>query len=88
MKLPFLFLTVIFVPRLMGAWAGDPPSNDWISVGGDRGCMRFSALKQIDRNNVGKLEVAWRYHTDELKNGVGRMHASGHRRNNVCHDGQ
>ena len=72
MKLPFLFLTVIFVPRLMGAWAGDPPSNDWISVGGDRGCMRFSALKQIDRNNVGKLEVAWSYHTDELKNGVGR----------------
>ena len=72
MKLPFLLLSVIIAPKLMCAWTAEPSSNDWISVGGDRGCMRFSALKQSDRDNVGKLEVAWRYHTDELKNGVGR----------------
>lgn len=39
---------------------------DWISVGGDRGCMRYSTLDQINRENVEQLEVAWVYHTEEL----------------------
>jgi quinoprotein glucose dehydrogenase len=39
---------------------------DWISVGGDRGGMRYSPLDQINRENVGGLEVAWTYHTGEL----------------------
>ena len=52
--------------------AADEAGSDWISVGGDRGCQRFSLLKQIDRSNVGNLQVAWTYHTGELKNGVGR----------------
>ena len=27
--------------------------------------MRYSSLKQIDRDNVAQLEVAWSYHTGE-----------------------
>ncbi len=44
-----------------------PQQNaDWVSVGGDRGCSRYSQLDQIDRDNVRKLEVAWTWHTKEL----------------------
>ena len=39
---------------------------DWPCVGGDRGCMRYSPLAQIDVENVKQLDVAWTYHTDEL----------------------
>lgn len=39
---------------------------DWPCVGGDRGCARYSPLDQINRENVGRLEVAWVYHTGEL----------------------
>ena len=35
---------------------------DWANVGNDKGAMRYSNLRQIDRSNVGKLEVAWTYH--------------------------
>ena len=38
---------------------------NWICVGGDLGCMRYSPLDQITRRNVGQLEVAWSYHTGE-----------------------
>jgi len=48
--------------------AGDEPgaSIDWMTVGGDRGCQRYSEMTQINRDNVGQLEVAWTYHTGEL----------------------
>jgi quinoprotein glucose dehydrogenase len=37
-------------------------SQDWLHVGNDRGGMRYSTLKQIDRGNVAQLQVAWTYH--------------------------
>lgn len=37
--------------------------NDWRYVGGDAGGTRYSTLKQIDRTNVTKLQVAWTFHT-------------------------
>ncbi|MEW4487509.1 pyrroloquinoline quinone-dependent dehydrogenase [Thalassoglobus sp. JC818] len=46
---------------------GDLPSGaNWETVGGDRGCQRYSTLSQINRENVDQLEVAWVYHTGEL----------------------
>ncbi len=39
--------------------------DDWLCVGGDRGCTRHSALADINRQNVAQLEVAWTYHTGE-----------------------
>ncbi|CAN5265636.1 hypothetical protein BH23VER1_BH23VER1_34350 [soil metagenome] len=47
-------------------WRTDALPRDWIAVGGDRGAARFSDLDEIDRGNVGQLEVAWTYHTGEL----------------------
>ena len=47
----------------------DPPSaeqrgasgSEWRYYGGDAGSTRYSALEQIDRDNVGDLQVAWRW---------------------------
>ncbi len=47
-------------------------ASDWIAVGGDRGCSRYSLLDEISRENVADLQVAWTFHTDELVSGVGR----------------
>lgn len=54
------------------AEATSPQANDnWISVGGDRSCTRFSTLDEINCENVGNLEVAWQYRTGELIDGRG-----------------
>ncbi len=41
--------------------------RSWTHYGGDAAGTRYSALEQINRDNVGKLAVAWRYSTGELK---------------------
>ncbi|HZA67266.1 MAG TPA: pyrroloquinoline quinone-dependent dehydrogenase, partial [Geminicoccaceae bacterium] len=41
----------------------------WSSYGGDPGGTRYAPLSQIDRANVGKLEVAWTYRTGESGEG-------------------
>ena len=54
-----------------------PQTVDWPGVGNDPGCMRYSSLDQINRENVGRLKPVWTYHTGELE-GLGeddRMHA-------------
>jgi quinoprotein glucose dehydrogenase len=38
---------------------------DWPNVGNDKGAMRYSTLKQINRDNVKNLKVAWTYHTGD-----------------------
>lgn len=38
----------------------------WPNYGNDPGGSRFSALRQIDRNNVTQLRVAWTYRTGAL----------------------
>ncbi len=46
-------------------------SNNWLATGGDRGGTRYSTLDQINRENVGRLEIAWTFHTGELVDGKG-----------------
>src|SRR6056297_234085 len=58
----------LFLPRDAAGQAGE----DWISVGGDRGCSRYSTLDQINRDNVGELQIAWTFRTGELVGGKGR----------------
>src|SRR4051812_12691099 len=40
--------------------------NNWINFGQDYRNQRFSALTQINRDNVGKLQVAWVYQMGSL----------------------
>jgi quinoprotein glucose dehydrogenase len=36
------------------------PAGEWRSYGGDKGFTRYSPLDQINRENVGKLQIVWR----------------------------
>lgn len=45
------------------------PVADWPAYGGDAGGRRYSPLTQIDRSNVGRLEVAWTYRTGDVSDG-------------------
>jgi len=44
-------------------------SFDWLNAGNDKGGMRYSSLKQIDRSNVSKLQPAWTYHGGDASPG-------------------
>ena len=44
----------------------DQPAADWTTYAGDLGAARFSALGQIGRDNVGRLERAWVYRTGDF----------------------
>jgi quinoprotein glucose dehydrogenase len=44
--------------------------SDWPTYGNDPGGMRHSALSQINRENVGKLKVAWVFHTGDISDGL------------------
>lgn len=46
----------------------DIAQNDWAAYGGTNNGQRFSGLKQITKENVDNLEVAWTYHTGDLRN--------------------
>ncbi len=48
--------------------SADPLSENrgWDSFGAVAGGGRYSALAQVDRSNVGRLQIAWAYHTGDL----------------------
>lgn len=62
-------LTGLAVASLAAA-AQEP--GDWPTYGGDEFGQRYSALAEINRENVTELEVAWTYHTGELGEGFAR----------------
>jgi quinoprotein glucose dehydrogenase len=41
----------------------------WAHYGGDAGGTRYSPLTEINRGNVGRLEVAWTYRTGDVSDG-------------------
>ncbi len=45
-------------------------SSDWGRSNGDNASSRYSKLKQIDRTNVGRLQVAWIYHSGDGKGNI------------------
>jgi len=49
---------------LAAACSSTAPNGDWPAYA-NAGGTRYSPLTDIDRSNVGKLEVAWTYHTGE-----------------------
>lgn len=42
-------------------------AQGWPDYGGDAGGTRYSAARQITRENVGELTLAWTYHTGEAE---------------------
>jgi len=52
---------------LAGAAAAQAPYKSWSTFGGTAEDNNYSALNQINRSNVTKLQVAWTYDTaDEI----------------------
>ncbi|VFR26967.1 Glucose dehydrogenase, PQQ-dependent [plant metagenome] len=43
------------------------PADDWVAYGGNNLGQRYSALKDIDAANIGKLKLAWQYRTGDLR---------------------
>ena len=58
---------LILVASVLAACTPAPPSDeDWSVYLGDSGRRHYSPLAQIDRDNVGRLELAWTYDSGEL----------------------
>src|SRR5216684_2286941 len=62
--------------RKMAAWE-HAQDDGWAHYGHDAGGMRYSALSQINRENVAGLKVAWTFHTGDISDGKGRRKRSG-----------
>jgi glucose dehydrogenase len=61
-----LFGTAVFVLTHCRTLA----AQQWAYYGGDAGGSKYSPLKQVNRTNVGKLRVAWTYHTGDVSDGT------------------
>jgi quinoprotein glucose dehydrogenase len=48
-------------------WVSVAGAQTWMHYGGDAGGSRFSGMTQIDRENVGDLELAWQYRTGAIE---------------------
>ena len=70
--LSFLLCSIVTLAAAATANAQAPQDVDWPGVGNDPGCMRYSKLDQINRDNVHQLKPSWTYHTGELRNGDGK----------------
>ena len=44
------------------------PARDWTTYGGDPGGLKYSALDQINKTNVDKLQMVWDWKTGESSN--------------------
>ncbi len=53
-----------------------PDAQNWSTYLGDPGRRHYSALDQINRDNVHELEVAWVYDSGELREGGSSMYTS------------
>lgn len=51
--------------------------SDWPNYGNDPGGMRHSSLSQINQKNVGKLKIAWIFHTGDISDGQNGRKRSG-----------
>jgi len=61
---PLLLLSLI--PALSAAQSNSPADAGWPTYGNDPGGTRYSPAKQINRNNVAQLQVAWTFRTGAL----------------------
>jgi quinoprotein glucose dehydrogenase len=61
-----LCLVLVCAPLAAPTHAADAP-GDWSCYGRDAGGLRYAPLDQINRENVGKLQVAWTFRTGELE---------------------
>jgi len=61
-----VFLSAVVWTALLSHAQSGAKSGEWPTYGGDLGNTRYSPLDQISAENFNKLEVAWRFKTDNL----------------------
>ena len=73
-RISFRGAAAVILVALVGLWPAQPEgqsgvtakTGEWRSYGSDLASTRYSPLSQINAENFGKLEVAWRFKTDTL----------------------
>ena len=63
--LTFAFTFATVSASLLGSTAAFAQRVDWANTSGDPGAMRYAPVADIDRSNVGRLKLAWRWNTGE-----------------------
>ena len=66
-----LLLALLLLPAV-----ADAQEADWRTYLGDPGRRHYSPLDEITRDNVHRLQSAWRYDSGELRDGVSLMYTS------------
>ena len=61
----FFFTIALFI----SCTHDDKPYTTWAVYRGDKGSTGYSALNQINKTNLDKLELAWTYHTGDAREG-------------------
>lgn len=64
-RLIVCFLMFVLCAATAGAQQG-AQNGEWPTWGGEPGNTRYSPLDQINKDNVGNLEVAWIWHSDNF----------------------
>ena len=59
-------LAVVFAASAAVLGQQGAPGGEWRTWAGDLGATRYAPLDQIDAGNFNKLEVAWRFRTENL----------------------
>ena len=74
-----IFATAIATTSLLGSIPAFAQRVDWANTSGDPGAMRYAPVADIDRNNVGRLKLAWRWNSQlaSVLGPVGVAHAAG-----------
>src|SRR6266567_903621 len=62
------FLLAALLTPAMLTWAQTPKDVDWPTYGADLANSKYRPLDQINAANFSKLEVAWRFKTDNIGN--------------------
>jgi quinoprotein glucose dehydrogenase len=79
-----LVCRVIMCPSVRAQVSG---GTEWPNYGNDPGGMRYSPLKQITRENVSRLKVAWIFHTGDVSDGSHDWRRSGFEATPILVDG-
>jgi quinoprotein glucose dehydrogenase len=70
------------------ALAQNSAGVEWPNYGNDPGGMRYSMLAQVNRENVGKLKVAWTFHTGDISQGIPGRRPGGFETTPIMVDGK
>ena len=61
-----LFGIAVLAAMVVVSGQEENPKGEWRTYGADLGNTRYSPLDQINRENFNRLEIAWRFRTDNL----------------------